>query len=89
MSAEEGLPKLTKWLDYNLLTLNLTKTKYVTFSIKHNIQPPSDLSLKRILITALVLTVVVALKYLILTVLNTWEQKMIKILIVKSILYLK
>lgn len=34
--AEEGFSIITKWLDYNLLTLNIEKTKYIKFSIKNN-----------------------------------------------------
>lgn len=45
-SAEQGLQRIMKWLDYNLLTLNILKTKYITFSIKNHLQPPSDFTLK-------------------------------------------
>lgn len=44
-SAEIGLKKIIEWLDCNLLTLNLNKTKFITFSIKNNLQP-TDFSLK-------------------------------------------
>lgn len=45
-SAEQGLRVIMNWLDRNLLTLNVTKTKYITFSIKNNLQPSSDFNLK-------------------------------------------
>lgn len=45
-SAEQGFRRVTEWLDCNLLTLNLDKTKYITFSIKDSLQPHSDYTLK-------------------------------------------
>lgn len=45
-TTEEGLKTVLKCLDSNLLTLNLEKTKYITFSIKDNSQPNFDLALK-------------------------------------------
>ena len=30
-TAEEGLMRIAKWLDMNLLTLNINKTKYIAF----------------------------------------------------------
>lgn len=38
-SAQLGFDKVSKWLKYNLLTLNKSKTKYLTFSII-NRHPP-------------------------------------------------
>lgn len=35
-----GFKIVTDWLDWNLLTLNLSKTKYITFSIRSDGQPP-------------------------------------------------
>lgn len=37
--AEEGFRLVTRWLDRNLLTLNVKKTKYITFSIRSKGQP--------------------------------------------------
>lgn len=39
-TAQEGLDHVTKWLNYNLLTLNSSKTKCITFSMRNNTQPP-------------------------------------------------
>lgn len=44
--AEQGFSEIIKWLNSNLLTLNYTKTKYITFSIRNNTQPLLDLNLK-------------------------------------------
>lgn len=45
--AEEGLASIMKWLNRNILTLNLSKTKYITFTIKNNDQPlQNSLNLK-------------------------------------------
>lgn len=35
--AEEGISKVAQWLDSNLLTLNLEKTKFITFSIRNQL----------------------------------------------------
>lgn len=40
--ADEGFRLVTKWLDNNLLTLNATKTKFISFSIRSNTQPPPN-----------------------------------------------
>lgn len=38
---------MTDWLDFNLLTLNTAKTKYITFSIRNTSQPlPETISIK-------------------------------------------
>lgn len=44
--AEKGLREVSKWLDFNLLTLNIKKTKYITFSIRKNLQPDQNFALK-------------------------------------------
>lgn len=44
-SASEGLKTITKWLDFNLLTLNIMKTRYITFSIK-DLQPDCNFRLE-------------------------------------------
>lgn len=46
MAAENGMRLIINWLNNNLLTLNLSKTKYVTFSIYKNSQPSTDFTLK-------------------------------------------
>lgn len=46
LSAESGLRIINSWLDNNLLTLNLSKTKYITFSIYNNKQPNINFTLK-------------------------------------------
>lgn len=38
-TCEENFNKVLQWLDNNILTLNMSKTKYVTFSINQNQQP--------------------------------------------------
>lgn len=40
LNANEGFQIITNWLDNNLLTLNVSKTKFITFSIRNNSQPP-------------------------------------------------
>lgn len=45
-STELGLARVMDWLNFNILTLNLNKTKYVTFSIRNTTQPYSNFSLK-------------------------------------------
>lgn len=40
--ATEGINKIKYWLDNNLLTLNIDKTKYMTFSIDPRRQPGPD-----------------------------------------------
>lgn len=44
--AEHGLVLLQKWLKQNSLTLNVNKTKYLTFSITARGQPAEDYALK-------------------------------------------
>lgn len=44
-AAQTGLDTVTKWLQDNYLTLNTTKTKYMTFSIRNNTQPRDELEL--------------------------------------------
>lgn len=42
ISAENGLRKVIKWLDDNLLTINVQKTKYICFRISGATNPPTD-----------------------------------------------
>lgn len=44
--AERGLGKVKFWLDANSLSLNLSKTKFITFSPNSTGQPPQNVSLK-------------------------------------------
>lgn len=44
--AERGLNKITTWLNDNLLTLNIDKTKYITFTIRGTVPTIPDLNLK-------------------------------------------
>lgn len=46
ISAANGMGIVIDWLRKNLLTLNLNKTRYMSFSIYNNNQPNSELSLK-------------------------------------------
>lgn len=39
-NAQTGFNTVTKWLSRNMLTLNADKTKYLSFSIRDNTQPP-------------------------------------------------
>ena len=43
--AEEALSKVMKWLNYNLLTLNLAKTTYIPFAIRRNTRPAHNFSI--------------------------------------------
>lgn len=45
-TAEAGLASVIKWLQTNLLTLNLKKTNYITFSISNKSQPDKTYTLK-------------------------------------------
>lgn len=45
-TAEFGIRKVMNWLNNNVLTLNLEKTKYITFSIKNNTQSNKKIILK-------------------------------------------
>lgn len=40
LNANAGFKVVTDWLDWNLLTLNISKTKYIAFSIRSDGQPP-------------------------------------------------
>ena len=42
-NAEKGLQQIIKWLQINYLTLNVTKSKYLTFSLKRGTTPMFDL----------------------------------------------
>lgn len=46
MLAETGFSQILQWLNSNILTLNYSKTKYVTFTIRNNTQPINDLSIR-------------------------------------------
>ena len=41
-AANKGFTLVTSWLDNHLLTLNLDKTKYITFTINSRTQPPPN-----------------------------------------------
>lgn len=45
-TAELGLAKVINWLKTNLLTLNITKTKYTCFSIRNRTLPNSNYKLR-------------------------------------------
>lgn len=45
-NAELGLAKVMEWLNLNILSLNLDKTKYITFSIRNSTQPDNTFSIK-------------------------------------------
>ncbi|KOB72121.1 Uncharacterized protein OBRU01_11332, partial [Operophtera brumata] len=44
--AEHGVDVVSKWLNCNLLTLNLDKTKFMAFTITNSTKPPNDFKLK-------------------------------------------
>lgn len=44
--TEQGLVEIGKWLNYNLLTLNTSKTHYLSFSIKNQTQPKHNFHIK-------------------------------------------
>lgn len=46
LSAETGLAKIAKWLSLNLLTLNVSKTNYICFSVGRRTQPGEDFNVK-------------------------------------------
>lgn len=41
-AAEMGFSKINKWLNHNLLTVNLDKTKFITFRIKNDNLPETE-----------------------------------------------
>lgn len=43
--AETGLAKVMGWLNMNLLSLNMSKTNYITFSIRDSMQPVNNLTI--------------------------------------------
>lgn len=45
-TAEKGMSLIADWLNNNLLTLNIGKTKYLAFHISKASEPPLSLSLK-------------------------------------------
>lgn len=44
--AQNGLNQVNEWLSYNLLTLNLSKTKYMLFSIRNKKESHRNISIK-------------------------------------------
>lgn len=44
--AESDMNKLKMWMDLNILTMNVTKTQYITFSINARGQPSNHLKIK-------------------------------------------
>lgn len=44
--AEEGLVMVAQWLSANLLTLNISKTNFICFTIDKRTQPASDFQIK-------------------------------------------
>lgn len=46
LHTENAFREVMRWLDVNLLTLNLTKTKYISFSQRDITQPPSQFCIK-------------------------------------------
>lgn len=44
--AEQGLAKVTSWLEKSLLSLNINKTKFVCFHLSHLTCPNSNITLK-------------------------------------------
>ncbi|RVE41577.1 hypothetical protein evm_013770 [Chilo suppressalis] len=44
--AEIGFKVIMKWLDDNLLTLNITKTKYICFRVSSKTDPPPQFNIK-------------------------------------------
>lgn len=45
-AANGGLRRVAKWLQANLLTLNVSKTKYLTFGIKNHLLPTEQLNVR-------------------------------------------
>lgn len=48
MYCQEGLDRTLRWMDSRILTVNKSKTKYITFSINASGQPPVGISHKLI-----------------------------------------
>lgn len=46
LATEKGLVRVANWLQRNLLSLNISKTKYICFSIYNNSQPDTDFNIK-------------------------------------------
>lgn len=44
--AERDINIIKEWMDYNLLSMNISKTNFITFSINTLGQPPTDFKLK-------------------------------------------
>ncbi|CAB3228446.1 unnamed protein product [Arctia plantaginis] len=45
INAESALNHVMSWLNHNLLTLNLTKTVYIPFALRHTTKPPDTFTL--------------------------------------------
>jgi hypothetical protein len=45
-ATENGLKAVTEWLDHNLLTINVSKTKYICFRISEATKPPKDFDIR-------------------------------------------
>lgn len=45
-TAEDNLAIVSNWLTQNLLTLNISKSFYIPFSIKNNTQPPTNYEIR-------------------------------------------
>lgn len=45
-TTEHGLSRVATWLDNNLLTLNISKTSYICFSLNKRTQPSQDFKIK-------------------------------------------
>lgn len=45
IAAQNGFDRICAWLRYNILTLNIDKTKYVAFGLKSNLLPPTSLTI--------------------------------------------
>lgn len=44
-AAQQGVNTVSNWLQQNLLTLNVTKTKFITFAHRAHLLPPSSVSI--------------------------------------------
>lgn len=45
ISANQGLSEVCLWLQSNILTLNVAKTKYISFAHRTNLLPPTALTI--------------------------------------------
>lgn len=44
-AAQKGFDSVSSWLHNNMLTLNVSKTKYIAFAIRSNFLPPTDMTI--------------------------------------------